>query len=145
MGTRRSCRIRGICSTLRIRVLERGLKREIAAIEARLQEYGEAKGIVSIDDANNITLEALSDVAERRTEAQTALARARGIRGRAHRRARGPSRGAALGADQQASGGFPEAPLGPADCVTPPNNEGFTCLGSWPFTRKVAFQKVQHA
>ena len=52
------------------------LRREIAAIEDQLQVYGEAKGIVSIDDASNITLRALQDVSARRTEAQTALARA---------------------------------------------------------------------
>jgi len=52
------------------------LKREITAIERRLQEYGEAKGIVSIDESSNITLRALADVAQRRTEAQTRLAAA---------------------------------------------------------------------
>jgi capsular exopolysaccharide synthesis family protein len=50
------------------------LKREIAAIEDRLQQYGESKRIVSIDDSSNITLKALSDVAQKCTEAQTALA-----------------------------------------------------------------------
>jgi capsular exopolysaccharide synthesis family protein len=52
------------------------LKSEIAAIEERLQAYGEQKRIISIDDTSNITLKALSDVAERRTEAQTRLAQA---------------------------------------------------------------------
>jgi capsular exopolysaccharide synthesis family protein len=53
------------------------LKLEIAAIEERLQEYGEQKRIISIDDNSNITLKALSDISERRTEAQTSLARAK--------------------------------------------------------------------
>lgn len=52
------------------------LKREIEAIEARLQEYGEAKRIVSIDDSSNITLRALQETASRRTAAQTKLAEA---------------------------------------------------------------------
>lgn len=52
------------------------LKREIVAIEERLQEYGESKGIVSIDEANNITLQALEDIGDERTAAQTKLARA---------------------------------------------------------------------
>ncbi len=51
------------------------LKKEINQIEESLQRYGESKRIVSIDDASNITLKALSDVAARRTEAQTQLAR----------------------------------------------------------------------
>ncbi len=50
------------------------LKREIAELERRLQGYGEVKGIVTIDDSSNITLKALSDIAERRTEARTVLA-----------------------------------------------------------------------
>ncbi len=50
------------------------LKREIATIEDQLQQYGESKRIVSIDDTNNITLKALSDISQRRTEAQTRLA-----------------------------------------------------------------------
>lgn len=50
------------------------LKKEIAAIEERLQQYGEAKRIVSIDDSSNITMRALSDVAQRRTEIRTRLA-----------------------------------------------------------------------
>ena len=50
------------------------LKREIAALEDQLQGYGEAKQIVSVDDDSNITLKALSDVAARRTLAQTVLA-----------------------------------------------------------------------
>jgi capsular exopolysaccharide synthesis family protein len=50
------------------------LKREIAALEVQLQDYGEAKGIVSIDDSSNITLRALSDVAAKRTEARALLA-----------------------------------------------------------------------
>jgi capsular exopolysaccharide synthesis family protein len=50
------------------------LKREIAAIEKRLQDYGESKRIVSIDDSNNITFRALADIAQRRTAAQTELA-----------------------------------------------------------------------
>jgi len=55
------------------------LKKEIAEIEERLQRYGESKRIVSIDDASNITLKALSDVAQRRTEAATQLARAEAV------------------------------------------------------------------
>jgi len=50
------------------------LKDEIAQIEDRLQNYGESKRIVSIDDGSNITLTALTDIARRRTEAQTRLA-----------------------------------------------------------------------
>jgi capsular exopolysaccharide synthesis family protein len=52
------------------------LKREIAAIEERLQEYGEAKKIFSVDDSNNLTLQALQEIAEQRTTAQTRVARA---------------------------------------------------------------------
>ncbi len=52
------------------------LKEEIATHEGRLQDYGEAKRIVSVDDASNITLQALRDIGERRTEAQNALAAA---------------------------------------------------------------------
>ena len=52
------------------------LKLEIAAIEERLQEYGEAKRIVSIDDSNNITLRALQDTSARLTTAQNRLAQA---------------------------------------------------------------------
>ncbi len=50
------------------------LKEEIREIEERLQDYGESKRIVSVDESNNITLRALSDVSERRTMAQTRLA-----------------------------------------------------------------------
>jgi len=50
-------------------------KREIAAIEERLQEYGEAKKIFSIDESNNLTLQALQEISEQRTAAQTAVAR----------------------------------------------------------------------
>ena len=50
------------------------LKREIAALEDQLQGYGESKQIVSVDDDSNITLKALSDIASRRTVAQTVLA-----------------------------------------------------------------------
>ncbi len=52
------------------------LKEEIQTIEETLQRYGESKNIVSIDDASNITLRALTDVSQRRTAAQTELARA---------------------------------------------------------------------
>ena len=52
------------------------LKREIREIEESLLQYGEAKSIVSIDDASNITLQALEDVAHKRTEAQIRLAEA---------------------------------------------------------------------
>ena len=51
------------------------LRSEIDALESRLQDYGESKRIVSVDDASNITLRSLADVASRRTEAQTARAR----------------------------------------------------------------------
>jgi capsular exopolysaccharide synthesis family protein len=53
------------------------LKREIAAIEEALQEYGEAKRIFSVDDSSNLTLQALQEISEQRTAAQTAVARAR--------------------------------------------------------------------
>jgi len=52
------------------------LRKEIAAHEGSLQSYGESKRIVSIDDSNNITIKALGEVAQERTAAQTALARA---------------------------------------------------------------------
>ncbi len=52
------------------------LKKEIEAIEERLQEYAEAKNIFSIDESNNLTLGALEDISEQRTVAETALARA---------------------------------------------------------------------
>lgn len=52
------------------------LKREIASLEERLQAYGEAKSIVSIDDSSNITMQALSDAATRRAAARAELARA---------------------------------------------------------------------
>ena len=52
------------------------LKRDIGASESLLRGYGRSKGIVSIDEASNITLQALEDVAEQRTRAQTTLARA---------------------------------------------------------------------
>ena len=52
------------------------LKAEIATIEDRLQAYGEAKRIVSIDDSNNITLRALQDTSERLTAVRTTLAQA---------------------------------------------------------------------
>ncbi|HEX4823527.1 MAG TPA: polysaccharide biosynthesis tyrosine autokinase [Candidatus Polarisedimenticolaceae bacterium] len=50
------------------------LKKEIVDLEAKLQGYGEAKRIVSADDATNITMKALSDIATKRTEARTVLA-----------------------------------------------------------------------
>jgi capsular exopolysaccharide synthesis family protein len=50
------------------------LKREIATLEEQLQGYGESKRIVSVGDDSNITLKALSDIASRRTQAQTVLA-----------------------------------------------------------------------
>lgn len=52
------------------------LRREIAEIESQLQVYGESRRIVSVDEASNITLQALQDIAARRTAAQTALAAA---------------------------------------------------------------------
>ena len=51
-----------------------GLKKEIADLEVKLQGYGESKRIVSADDATNITMKALSDIATKRTEARTVLA-----------------------------------------------------------------------
>jgi capsular exopolysaccharide synthesis family protein len=52
------------------------LKREIAAIEGRLQEYGEAKNIFTADDSSNLTLQALQEISAQRTAAQTAVAHA---------------------------------------------------------------------
>lgn len=50
------------------------LRQEVSGIEERLQRYGEAKQIVSIDGSNNITLAALNEIAAKRTEAETVLA-----------------------------------------------------------------------
>jgi len=50
------------------------LKREISQLEEQLQGYGESKRIVSVNDESNITLKALSDIASKRTQAQTVLA-----------------------------------------------------------------------
>lgn len=50
------------------------LKKEIDVLERDLQSYGESKRIVSVDDASNITMRALADVAERRTSARAVLA-----------------------------------------------------------------------
>ena len=50
------------------------LKNEIGEIENRLQSYAESKGIVSIEGANNLTLNALTDIGRQRTETQTRLA-----------------------------------------------------------------------
>ncbi|HJQ97819.1 MAG TPA: polysaccharide biosynthesis tyrosine autokinase [Candidatus Polarisedimenticolaceae bacterium] len=50
------------------------LKREINELEEQLQGYGESKRIVSVGDDSNITLKALSDIASKRTQAQTVLA-----------------------------------------------------------------------
>jgi len=52
------------------------LKREIQSIETRLQEYGEAKRIFSIDESNNLTLRALQGISTDRTLAQSAVANA---------------------------------------------------------------------
>jgi capsular exopolysaccharide synthesis family protein len=52
------------------------LRREINAIEERLQEYGEAKNIFSIGDSNNLTMQALQKISEQRTAAHTAVAHA---------------------------------------------------------------------
>ncbi|HXV76853.1 MAG TPA: polysaccharide biosynthesis tyrosine autokinase [Candidatus Polarisedimenticolaceae bacterium] len=52
------------------------LKREITEIESKLQDYGESKRIVSIDDTENLTLQALKEISAKHTEAQTTLARA---------------------------------------------------------------------
>ena len=54
----------------------RTLKDEIAEHEGKLQAYGEAKRILSIDESSNITFQALRDISERRTTAQAALAAA---------------------------------------------------------------------
>ncbi|MDH3629100.1 MAG: polysaccharide biosynthesis tyrosine autokinase [Acidobacteriota bacterium] len=51
------------------------LKTEISALEETLQDYGEIKGIISIDDSSNLTMAALQDVSRQRTDAQTQLAR----------------------------------------------------------------------
>jgi succinoglycan biosynthesis transport protein ExoP len=53
------------------------LKREIAAIEERLQTYGESKGIVSMDQSSNVTMQALKDIATEWTAAQTRFASAK--------------------------------------------------------------------
>ncbi|HUC44393.1 MAG TPA: polysaccharide biosynthesis tyrosine autokinase [Candidatus Sulfotelmatobacter sp.] len=50
------------------------LRKEIAAQESLLQGYGETKHIVSADDESNITMKALSDIAAKRTLAETVLA-----------------------------------------------------------------------
>lgn len=55
------------------------LKDEIGELESKLQVYGESKKILSIDDSSNITLRALADVSQRRTETQTALAKAQAV------------------------------------------------------------------
>lgn len=52
------------------------LKREIQSIETRLQEYGEAKRIYSIDESNNLTLRALQGISTDSTQAQSAVANA---------------------------------------------------------------------
>jgi len=57
------------------------LKPAIAAIETELQDYGESKRILSLDDSNNITLAAVRETAERRTAAQTRLAQAEAVLG----------------------------------------------------------------
>jgi len=51
------------------------LRADYVAIENRVQAYGENKRIVSIDEANNVTLQALKDLAQRRTDARARLAR----------------------------------------------------------------------
>ncbi len=56
------------------------LKREIAAIEDDLQQYGEAKRIFSVGDSTNLTLQALQEISDQRTAAQTAVARAEATR-----------------------------------------------------------------
>lgn len=55
------------------------LRTDLADLDRRLQQYGESKGIVSIDDASNITLRALSDISSHRTESRTNLARAKAV------------------------------------------------------------------
>lgn len=57
------------------------LKPEIAKIETELQAYGERKRILSLDDSNNITLAAVKETAERRTAAQTRLAKTEAVLG----------------------------------------------------------------
>ena len=56
-----------------------GLKAEISTIETSIQEYGENKRILSLDDSNNITLEAVKDTSKRRTAAQTRRAEAEAV------------------------------------------------------------------
>ncbi len=56
------------------------LKREIGAIENRLQEYGESRRIISVSDSTNLTLQALQEISAQRTAAQTAVARAEAAR-----------------------------------------------------------------
>ncbi len=50
------------------------LSAEIREKELALQDYGESKRIVSIEDSNNITLQALKDLSTRLTAARTELA-----------------------------------------------------------------------
>ncbi len=50
------------------------LKLETHRMEEELQDYGEAKNIVSMDDNSNITLRALSDIAAQQTAAKARLA-----------------------------------------------------------------------
>jgi succinoglycan biosynthesis transport protein ExoP len=56
------------------------LKEEIAVMEERLLEYAEDKNILSIDESDNVALQALQDIAEELTIAETALARAEAAR-----------------------------------------------------------------
>jgi len=56
------------------------LRKEIAVMEERLLEYAEEKNILSIDQSDNVTLQALQDFAEELTVAETALARAEAAR-----------------------------------------------------------------
>jgi capsular exopolysaccharide synthesis family protein len=52
------------------------LTEEIEDIEHLLQEYGQDHSILSIDESNNVTFQALQHASERWTEARAALARA---------------------------------------------------------------------
>ncbi len=51
------------------------LNGQVKKLEESLQSYGQERRIVSIDDSSNITLKALKDISERKTAAETDLAR----------------------------------------------------------------------
>ena len=56
------------------------LKSEISNLEKTLQDYAASKNIISMDEASNLTLQALQDISEQLTVAETALARAAAAR-----------------------------------------------------------------